>query len=245
MIERLPGIGKIVAVFDRGWLVGLLSADLLLIALHIYSAATLPEMPRPLTLWKDRSIGEFFGYFEVGLAAALLLLASVRMREPIMLACSAMFACVMLDDITGIHEIGGSFFSTSLQFQGTEWLKGNEIGELLVWAILTGLFLPLLAYGFLRTPRNRWYRAFGLILLTALLAAFAVIVDMSHGAVCQFQGGFSYCGQVMFLAEDGGEKVTQSLILAHVIFLVRDASAPALFDLTQGLLPARIGALLR
>lgn len=245
MIGRLPGIGKILVLFERRALVALLAIDAVLVAVHVYFELALPDLPRLLNLSADRSISEFFGYVEMAMAAIVLLITFVKFGEPIMLACSAMFTCMMLDDMLRIHERGGDYFAIGLRLEETEWLRGEDKGELLVWAILAALILPALLYGFLKTPRSRWYRGFGLLLLSGLLALFAVVVDMSHAGVCRTGGGFPYCNQLAYVIEDGGEKVTQTLILAHVVFLARDTSAPALFDFAQQLLPARIGALLR
>lgn len=240
MIDRLPMVGTISGVFERRWLVALLAADGLLIGAHIYFGAT-STIPRALNLSIDRNIAEFYGYFELGLAAILLVWTFTKVGEPIMLACAAMLACIMADDILGVHEVGGWLLSAILKFPEARWLKGHEFGELLVWAILAGLILPLLIEGLRRTPQHRWYRVSGLFLLTGVLAIFAVVFDVGHEAACVSNGGYSLCSRLMHLIEDGGEKATMSLILAHVVYLARNPSATALFDLTQRLRPDRIG----
>lgn len=233
------------SIFARRWVLALLAADAGLIGLHIYLGATVAKIPLILNIASDRSLAEFLGYAELGLASILLWIVFVKTREPLMRAFAIILFVMMLDDSAGLHEKLGSFFVASMGLAGDAVLDGKDEGEMVIWLLYATVLLPLLLFGLFRTPLDRWFRAFGLLLVTAALAGFAVVVDGLHSSICQIGGGFPYCFQLLDLIEDGGEKITQSLILAHVIYLARNTAAPALFDFTQHMLPLRLSARLR
>lgn len=238
-------LSDIPRLFERNWLWGLLAVDALIVVLHIYLGATEPRIPPIFNLAMDRSIGEYLGYAELGLGSILLLAVFAKTREPLMLSFAILLAVMMLDDSAGLHEIGGGYFVVSMGLTDGSVFDAKDKGEMIVWLIYAAILLPVMLVGLARTPLDRWFRAIGLALLTAVLTGFAVVLDGIHEGVCSINGGFPYCFQLLDLVEDGGEKITQSLILAHVIYLSRNTAAPALFNFSQQLLPSRLSLHLR
>lgn len=197
-------------------LIYLLALDVVLIVFHITTGIFMEKIPSVLNIAQDRSLAEWFGYAKLACASLLLWLAYRASRIPVLLSFTVIFAAMVADDSMELHENLGGWASSAFDLIGVTGQRGQDVGELLVWGAMAIILLPILAFGVVKTlPQDRLI-GFGLAICAAILTFFAIGVDAVHGPACSFLS-VPYCFQLFDLIEDGGEMITQSFILAHVL----------------------------
>lgn len=199
----------------------LLAIDAALIAAHIVLGYMLPKIPSALNISVDHSLPEFFNYAKLAAVSLLLILAFRANRIPLLLSFAAAFGLMLADDSLMLHERFGVLVAQMFNFTRFMDLRPQDIGELVVWAIMGLLLLPIFAYGALKTVREDRVIGYRLMFCVLLLAVFSVLIDMIHGVVPRQP----YSAQLFDLLEDGGEMIVLSIIAAHVIVVYRDLSA--------------------
>ncbi|SDD54601.1 hypothetical protein [Auraticoccus monumenti] len=200
---------------------GLLAVDGALLAAHwghrLHRAFDLfPVLAHPR--WDadlDRSFAEGFGYLKLLVAAVVLLVVVTRVRvaRSFLVAVAATLLVMVLDDALQLHEAFGRWFAarTDVAVPG---LRGQDVGELVAWALMG---LPLgaaLVVGYLRgRPERRL--AHLLLLCLALLLVFGLGVDLVHIAVRDHV--HPYVVYVLTWLEAAGELLGMSAVLAVVV----------------------------
>lgn len=202
---------------DRPLLRQLALFDLILIAVHVVAGIVFERIPHLLNIALDFSLAEIYGYGKWAAIVALLLAAFRRTRRPILISMALIFTLMLLDDSLQLHERIGSNRVDALSLTGTEWLKAQDIGEVLVWALMAAFVLPVMAYGIMRSDAHGRRIGLRLMALIALFALFGGVVDMLHHPFRALPFGI----QLADLLEDGGEMLVGSLILAHVAAMTR------------------------
>lgn len=191
----------------------------------MHSAFKLKLVSNPYFLiTKDFGFGEVFMYIkEFWIMGLLLSLWWVR-RFSMYLAWAAVYLYLLADDSLQIHEGLGGWLVATFNIQSAYGLRGQDFGELLVTAGFGMILFCLLAVGFWFADRTARRETFVLLVLTGGIGFFGVVVDMLHSAA---PSGWVYW--IFGLAEDGGEMVLMSLVLAFVFMLVQthDKSLPA------------------
>jgi hypothetical protein len=167
-----------------------------------------------LLLSEDRGYGEIWGYAKALAATAGLLALCWRSRAPVFGALGFTFAVIVLDDSLMIHEVFGHRLATALAFEPSFGLEAQDLGELMVWAMLGVVVVAALAVGFWRSNRRARATAAIYFGFFAALVFFAVGVDMLHIALSD---AFPGAHRLWPLAEEGGELVTLSLICAATV----------------------------
>jgi hypothetical protein len=139
--------------------------------------------------------------------------------RPIYLAFILIFAFVLVDDAFQVHERGGVRIAEALDMQPFGGLRSIDRGELLVWTMVGVPLLAAAAFAVVRSPKAD--RGNGLLLLGALavLALFAVVIDMAHVVL---RGSFRGADDLFIVIEDGGEQFTLSLTCGLAILIHRD-----------------------
>ena len=176
----------------------------------------------------DRSLIEVLGYVQIAVAVALLLAVAVRRRAPVYAGWALLFTGVVVDDAVQLHEVGGERLARTGALAGLPGLRPEDVGELLVWAVLGVLLLAVLAATWLRSGASsrRTSRCFALPL--ALLVLFAVVVDMVNSLLHGAPPAVRLLGS---WTEASGELAAMSLLLALALDLHRAApAAPAVPD---------------
>lgn len=200
-------------------LIFLWSCDAALAAAYVGSGFLLGGIPPLLNVTLDWSLAECFGYVKLGCAAILLLLAFRANRIPIFLAMAIILAVMVADDSMTLHERLGHGAALTFALPEFANLKAQSLGELLAWAAMGALLLPVFVIGFVKTRDEDRVIAARLAICVALLLFFAIGMDMLDEMVCTALPGVPRCYALMGLLEDGGEMAVQSLILAHVVAL--------------------------
>lgn len=207
-----------------GALAVLLTADLVLIVLHILhelrSMGLLGDqqlLRNPLLLLsQDRGYGELWGYAKALAVTAVFIVLAWKRRAPIFGALAFTFAVIVLDDSLMLHEVYGYRLAAALALEPRFGLEAQDFGELLVWSGLGVLVAAALLYGFWRSDRQSRALAAIFLGLLAALVLFAVGVDMLHIALSD---AFRGAHRLWPLIEEGGELVVLSLACAAAVAL--------------------------
>lgn len=127
----------------------------------------------------DGSFAEIWGYAKAIAAGVLLVFLFTRWRRAgVLLATAVLFFTVAADDMLQIHETGGGMLARSLSLPDLFGLRGQDLGELMIWAALGLPLVFWIAWAWFRSdplPRRivRW-----LVPAFAALLLFAVGTDL-------------------------------------------------------------------
>ena len=206
----------------------LMGLDLLLIAIHLWPTTFVQPDHDHLWLTRDgllltseHGLAELVQYVKTAAVVALLLVAArgdgARAAWHGGWAWATVFGWVALDDALALHERGGSLLR--------EWvgptvlgLGAQDVGEVVVWGIVGAALLPLLGMAYASdTPHGRGAsrRLAGAFALFAFVAGG---LDLLHASLGSASGSWH---AVLAVAEDGGELLAMSLILALAFALQR------------------------
>ncbi len=189
----------------------LLLVDGLFILAHLLTLHTDWLTAAGFGLDKDAGYGEWWQYLKLAGGIGLLWLLLRRQRAPLYLHWLLLFLYLLLDDALMLHEKGGRWLATVLGLNGGWGLRPRDWGELIIY-LLTGLFFLMsftLTYGASERPA----RTFAQRLLLWLIAFVAAAVGLDM--VQEIMGG-SAAAAWLLLAEDGGELLIMSFIIAAI-----------------------------
>ncbi|MCY7277757.1 MAG: hypothetical protein LH702_29475 [Phormidesmis sp. CAN_BIN44] len=197
----------------------LLMTDICFVVFHVFflsgSWKDLYPDPylNPYSIETDRGFAEFFQYMKEYWCVLLLGLIVVKKRSPLYLSWMFLFLYILVDDFAAIHEQLGSIISNSLGFIPMLRLRGQDFGELFVFASV-GLFL-LIYVGIAYRLGDSLFRKASKSLITMLftLALFGVLVDLLHVMAP------AKLTNVMGLLEDGGEMIVISVMTTFIFVL--------------------------
>lgn len=212
-------------------LVALLAVDLAAVALHVVTDGGFG----PITsLDTDAGLGGVWG-FGKALAAAWIARSVFRRTEiTVYLVWAATFVTVALDDLAEIHENLGDSLATAVDLPAVAGLRGADLGELIVWAMLG---LPLLLAIALTVGaaddrgRQDSLRFFVMMAALVFTAAGLDAIHMMTTADTTDVWAVTPLG----VLEDGGELVVVSLLVGTAVAAARwrdriDASTAGLED---------------
>lgn len=204
--------------FDRRYLVELLSAalrskvllalllvDLTLIVVHVAvigfaRGRELPESALWVRLDEDRSLAEIIEYLK-GITAGVLLLRLSLAKSPALIPVALLPLYLVLDNALRIHELTAMTLFPGRQNKG-ELAVSMGIGALMGVAAL---------FAFIRANARERAAIVAVGVGIVAIGVMAAGVDVIHlfGKRYDF-----YLGRVLGIAEDGGELIAQSLLLA-------------------------------
>ncbi len=162
----------------------------------------------------DQSHIEIFGH--ILLIAAIVMLSFLLRGRVVMVlvAWTLVLVALVIDDLFMIHERGGELLLNQLKLQSFAGVRGQDLGELLVWGAMVVPLGIVLAIGHLRAGPADRRDSRSLFFAVALLALFAVVLDtVSHpiGELVSPQ-----IGTLITFAETAGELIAMSVILIVV-----------------------------
>lgn len=201
----------------------LLMIDALLLAANVAHLSSSDDSGRILGIfipapWNgdyDGSHLEVWGHIQLFAASAILTVLAFSYRSLLLGFWGAILLVIMGDDLIQVHEQVGHIFVRELGLEGAFGLRPQDFGELLVWAILGVVALLVLMLGYAKATfweRKQFWLFIGIM---ALLAIFAVGLDMLHIIL---DGRLSTAAlHAVTLAETAGEIVPMSLFLALTI----------------------------
>ncbi len=147
------------------------------VAAH-YGDATGAALPAQLFISQDRSFGEFLEYALTLSCAGMLFIMWRRLGAAAYLANAVMMVWLTIDNAAEFHEGFGHWISPMLPVPSGSPVQANDIGEMMFFAAVGGIWLAGLANALLsarpRAAVHSLYIAAGI----ASAAVFGVFVDM-------------------------------------------------------------------
>jgi hypothetical protein len=194
-------------------LAGLLLVDVALVLLHVVTDGGRGPM---VSLDTDTGFGGLWGFGQALIAAGLVYAIFRTTKSAVYLVWAVTFVTVSLDDLLEIHENGGLRLFEAIALPEVAGLRGQDLGEILVWAILG---IPLLiAIGV--TARHADHRGrrdtVAFLILMGILVFFAAGLDALHMAGSDDTAAM-WDVTPLGVLEDGGELITLSLILSSAV----------------------------
>jgi hypothetical protein len=198
--------------------------NLLLVALHgayfVCLRYGLDAWPRDALFSLDSNTGlaQLFSSSQTMLLIGLLLWLGAHTRTALYPALAAVFLFVLLDDALALNQLLGAPLVRALALVDRPRLEAQSVAEMMVYGAVALPLLGLLAAGFQRAPAEHRRAGARFVVLLALLAFFATVMDLVHLAFIK-----SFFGSRLLLEviEEGGEMVTLSLALLLALSLCR------------------------
>ena len=196
----------------------LLAADVVFIAVHLIHI--LLEVGDSLySIHDDRSYSEMFEYTKAFWIVILLILLAINTSSLIYLGWALIFVYLGIDNSMQLHELGGSVFVYYSNVKDGLGLRGQDFGELAIYALTVIVLLPIILILYFRSSEMAKRATVDLLILLGLLAFFGVFVDMLDIIV---QGSsWSLFVTVIDVIEDAGELIVLSLTLGYVFRLLQ------------------------
>ncbi len=212
----------------RRVVVGLLSIDALLLLAPVVAAAlvylgVLDNVPRQLRIQPVWGLPSLFIYLKWLLISIFLATAWRSNGEPLLLSLALIFALLLIDDSLELHERLGTVVKDSFGYTPAFGLRGDDLGELTIWAIIGVMAFAVFALGYWRSSPEG--RRIGHVFLLGIagLAAFGIVVDMIGVLVHDLGEGLvnRFVRSFFDYLEDGGELAVASLLLAFAFTIWR------------------------
>ena len=179
-------------------------------------------------MWTISSETNFAGLFTFGKWISLVVVLTLVWRRTgavLYLSLAAVFLVLFADDTLEIHENLGLLFWKSFDLQPGLGLRAQDFGELLAWLTIGTGVLLILGPAYLKADRRPRQRLHIFVLGFAALAFFGIFLDMVHIVVAKLPGLTAQFAEVaLALAEDGGEIIVASLMLAYGYYVLVDVS---------------------
>ncbi len=198
----------------------LIALDLAFIAIYIITlvltrAGVIAEPPLILDVTEEWNIAGMILYLKLLAISVLLFMSMLRSRERMFGAFAIVFAILLLDDTMQFHEIGGEALIEVMRLHDAWSLTAQDLGELVVWCVTGAVCVALLTAGiYMGSQRARLLARYYLGAIVALGVA-GIVFDMFHSALETIVGGDTVLAFAMGLAEDGGEMLVLSVLLAY------------------------------
>ena len=218
----------------RHVVVALVSIDILLLLAPVFAGVlvylgVLDSVPHQLKIRPVWGLPSLVIYAKWLLIAICLTQAWRANGEPVLLSLALIFTFLLLDDSLELHEQLGTLVKDGFGYHPALGLRGDDLGELTIWAIWGSASLAVFALGYWRSSSAGRRIGHVFILGIAGLATFGIGVDMLN--VLADDVGEGLLNQVVrYLLtnlEDGGELVVASLLLAFAFTTWRQSAAPA------------------
>lgn len=205
----------VVLAIDLGWIVWFAFTRLL----HLSEVTSYyHKQLKHLLITTEGGYPEIFNYAKT--LALVLLLASLAWsnRRLIYVALTVVFTVILLDDSLAIHENFGAYLVWRFDIPKALGLRAQDFGELIIWAILGALLVPLIVAGIVRARPPHRGNGLALLVPFTVLLFCAVGVDQLYGSF-----GYSFFGASIILdsLEDGGEMIAITTCCAVAAALVR------------------------
>lgn len=199
----------------------LLGVDVALVILHVVTDGG----RGPLTsLDTDTGLGGLWG-FGKAIAAAWFAHRVVRRTQiTVYLVWAVTFVTVALDDLAEIHENVGDRLAGAVDLPSVAGLRGADLGELLVWAMLGAPLLVLIGVTVRHADVRGRVDSVRFFALMAVLVATAAGLDAVHMASTDTTGGDPWAVTPVGVLEDGGELIVVSLLLSSAVAASRHRS---------------------
>lgn len=190
----------------------LLSADLVLIGLHVGHLISPDSVPSRYRIDWDGSFPEILQYLKWAWLCGLIALLMLVRRTIRLAGWLLLFGFLLLTDALQIHETMGAFVAERLGLQPRWGMRARDFGEIVFAGAVGAAIVAVIVVGLVRSAP--WLRRFTvqMAVLLAVLIAFGVVLDPLSGVATS-----ASVGQAIQVVEDGGEMLaaTGLVLVAH------------------------------
>lgn len=183
------------------------------------------------TAWNgsnDGSVGEIWGYLQLGAAGLILLALSLRgPRRYAFAMWGVVFLVMTADDMLRLHENFAERFESASRASPVMGIPPYAFGQLLFWGVLAVLLGGLLLLAHSRSSVSTRRGSVQLLAGTVLLSTAAVGVDLGSSLALEIWGRTAH--SILVFIEAVGELVFVTVILVVALRLVvlhSEVSAP-------------------
>ena len=185
----------------------LIAADLGFLAMFAALAAGLTD-DLGFRATYDRSYAEVFQYLKLYWIVLLMGLLAWRRGSLLALGFGVLFGFLLVDDYASLHERWGEQIAAAWGLPAMWMLQPYDFGELIVFFSYAAITGPLLLVGYRLADARDRVLVWDLFRLLALLAVFAVGVDVLHALALP-----ELISNLIGAFEDGGEMIVASLLV--------------------------------
>jgi hypothetical protein len=178
----------------------------------------------------DGSLIEIFGHMQLIAAAVMLGFLVASRRSLVYAAWSFALLVVVLDDFLMIHEDVGGRLAVAMGLEPVAGLQTQDLGELLVWAVLGAVMASMVILTTLRASGEDRRNSLVLVGWFGVLAVFAVGIDQLHSVVEPHV--HHLFAAALTVTEVAGELIAMTLIVMAIHRMTLYQRAPALADAT-------------
>lgn len=208
----------------RKFLIVLLPVDLAFLLLHIVlrgfeAAEVIEKVPPLLSVFGDVGLAERFNHAKWILIVILMVALFRRLRVAAFLAFAVIFLLILADDALRLHERGSVVVNTFWPTMPTFGMSKGEMGEVVIWAALGVVAVPVILWGLLATERRWWRHAAIMLAGLSGLVFFGVVFDIMQEPLHYIQtpGVTYWLLQLAGLVESAGESFFASFAAASAI----------------------------
>lgn len=192
----------------------LLAVDIVFVALHFGRLFGIVNGEQ-FSVEADGGYAELYQYVKILAFAILLTTVSARTKDLGYAIFALLSIYLFLDDALRIHEISGVHVTSLIGIEPALGLRAQDFGEIIVTAMAAAVFLPAIAFFFLRGNDEFRRACRHIVLLLVALVFFGVVVDTLHvGIDLGWKVGF-----LLGVVEDGGEMVVISMLAWYAYLL--------------------------
>lgn len=205
-----------------------LLTDLFFIVLHItYKIARRFDIGTTIrddqfSIYYDLTLAESFQYIKEYWIVLVFVWLIFRKKNYQYLGWALLFTYLLFDDMLSFHEGLATIFLERLNLDPFHILYGDlryqDFGELSVSLFFGALFLPLIAYFYIRSGREVRTTFHYLIGGLSLIVFFGVVNDTLNRVFDEESNKIMY--EITRLIEDGGEMIAMSLTGWYVLTLI-------------------------
>lgn len=188
----------------------MLASDAFFIGIHLVHISSSTLLQDALySIETDGSFSEWFQYVKEGWIALLCFTLWKRTKSVFYVGWALLFGYFLLDDSMSIHEAGGESISRHLHIPPSFGLRPQDIGELIVSAVVGSILLSTIALTYLRAPLNEKNVSRDFFFLVLTIVAFGVGVDTFHSFISNYTS-HRWIKLTLGMLEDGGEMIAMS-----------------------------------
>ncbi len=162
----------------------------------------------------EQSYIENFGHILLISAIVMLIVILRRRLVMVLVAWTLILTALVIDDLFEVHERGGEALVSLIGLPSIAGMRGQDVGELLVWCAMVVPLGIVLVIGHVRAAPVDRRDSRTLFTLVAVLAAFAVVLDALSHPIGELVP--PPVGTFLTLLETTGELVAMSLIVVAV-----------------------------
>jgi hypothetical protein len=194
----------------------LISTDLVFILLHLVNVETGWLRGTGISLEDDGGLPETFQYVKEFWIVVAMAAVFWRTRARVYVSWMFLFAFLLIDDVTQLHERAGKWLGQRYSLAGGFGLRPDDAGELLFAAAVGASLLAFIGLSSWRAGEQSRRVSRDMLLVVVVLGALGVVVDMLHVIAYMQRSLFA---QVLLVVEDGGEMLVMSALTAYAFNL--------------------------